>query len=125
VSPIVAAYLDELALLLPRASRRRILAEVEAHLDDAAAAAVARGEHAETAASRAVSRFGAPADVARQFTAVRRRPAAIARRLLAVSLAAAGTGGIGTATVWALEPSGHHAHAVQQAPRAPHGERGR
>ena len=41
MSPI-AAYLDELAGLLPRAPRRRILAEVDAHLLEAAAALCGR-----------------------------------------------------------------------------------
>ena len=108
----IAAYLDELSLLLPRTSRRRILAEVDAHLREAAAAGCARGEDIEAAARVAVARFGEPADVARQFNALRSSPGAIGRRVLAVALATAATGGIGTATVWALEPAAH-AHAAQ------------
>jgi hypothetical protein len=126
VSPI-AAYLEELSALLPRSSRRRILAEAHAHLQDAAAAARARGDGVESADRLAVARFGAPTDVARQFIALHRRPAAVARRLLAVALATAATGGVGTATVWALEPGGahHHAHALRQPPHPTRGERDR
>jgi len=113
----IAAYLDELSVLLPRGSRRRILAEVDAHLREATAAGCARGEDADAASRVAIARFGEPADVARQFNALRSSPGAIGRRALAVALATVATGGIGTATVWALEPSGH-GHAAQVAHHA-------
>ncbi len=122
----IAAYLQELSALLPRASRRRILAEVDAHLREAVADRCARGEDAEAAARVALARFGEPASLARQFRTVRRRPSAIGRRVLAVSLATAATGGLGTATVWALEPSATgHAHVVHHARSAAGGDRDR
>ena len=112
-------------MLLPRTSRRRILAEVDAHLLEAAAAGCARGEEIDAAARVAVARFGEPADVARQFNALRSRPAAIGRRVLAVALATVATGGIGTATVWALEPAthAHAAHLVSHASGTVHRNR--
>jgi hypothetical protein len=56
---VIEEYLAELARLLPRGRRRRrILAEVEAHLRDAAA------EHGD---AEAIARFGAAAEVARAF----------------------------------------------------------
>ena len=110
----IATYLDELSVLLPRGSRRRILAEVDAHLREAAAALCGRGDDVDAAARVAIARFGEPAEVARQFNALRSRPGALARRVLAVALATVATGGIGTATVWALEPTAgvHAAHAA-------------
>jgi len=74
VTPI-AAYLDELRGLLPRRSRRRVLAEVRTHLIDAAAAS-GPGEDAEAAQARAVARFGSPTEVAAASTrcAAARRP---------------------------------------------------
>jgi hypothetical protein len=117
----VTAYLDELAHLLRRHDRRRILAEVRTHLIDAAAAGRAPGEHDETAQHRAVARFGSPAEVAGAFNAVRRRRhRALPRRAAAVLLASAATASLGTATVWALEPGAStRAHA---AAHAQHGE---
>ena len=123
----IAAYLDELSVLLPRGSRRRILAEVDAHLREAAAAGCDRGEDADAASRVAVARFGEPAEVARQFNALRSSPGAIGRRVLAVALATVATGGIGTATVWALEPGahGHAATVANHARSAGHRDRGR
>ena len=103
MSPI-ASYLEELARLLRRRGRRRILAEVRAHLLEAAA----RGSE-----QHAVERFGSPARVAAQFNAVARRPRAFLQRAFAVSLAAPGWRRVGTATVWALEPA-----SAQQAAAA-------
>jgi len=109
VSPI-ASYLEELARLLRRRGRTRILAEVRAHLLEAAA----RGSEQD-----AVERFGPPARVAAQFNAVARRPRAFLQRAFAVSLACAGMATVGTATVWALEPaSAHQAAAASQRHRA-------
>ena len=123
----IADYLDELSVLLPRASRRRILAEVDAHLREAAAACCGRGEDVDGAARVAIARFGDPAEVARQFNALRSRPGALARRVLAVALATVATGGIGTATVWALEPTvqAHAAHAAHHPRSAAHRDRNR
>jgi hypothetical protein len=115
VSPI-AAYLDELSRLLVRRGRRRVLAEVRMHLLDAAAARSALGEDAEAAQRHAVARFGAPREVARQFNAVARRSRRLLRRIGAVALACVASASLGTASVWAFEPShpiaaSHHAHA--------------
>ena len=123
----IATYLDELSVLLPRASRRRILAEVDAHLREAAAVGCGRGDDIDAAARVAVARFGEPAEVARQFNALRRSPGAIARRVLAVALATVATGGLGTATVWALEPTTHGqaAHAAHHPRSAAHRDRAR
>jgi len=128
---MIAAYLDELGGLLRRGSRRRILAEVRAHLLDAAAAGGVSGEAGDAAARRAVARFGSPLDVARQFNAVRRRRRALPRRAAAVLLAGAATASLGTATVWALEPgassTGRAAVHVRHAPhrRAAHDRHGK
>ena len=121
----IATYLDELSVLLPRSSRRRILAEVDAHLREAAAAGCARGGDIDSAARVAVARFGEPAEVACQFNALRTSPGAIGRRVLAVALATVATGGIGTATVWALEPATHRhaAHVVVHSPSTVHRDR--
>jgi hypothetical protein len=116
VTPI-AAYIDELSRLLVRRGRRRVLAEVHMHLLDAAAARSALGEDAETAQCQAVARFGTPREVARQFNAVARRSRRLVRRIGAVVLACVASASLGTASVWAFEPSHpagatHHAHAA-------------
>jgi HAAS len=110
----IASYLEELARLLPRSSRRRILAEVDAHLAESAQRARDRGADADAAAREAVARFGAPAQVAREFNSLRHRPRTIAQRAVAALVATAATASLGTATVWALEPS-HGGHSA--APR--------
>jgi len=102
VTPI-ASYLDELAGLLRRRGRARILAEVRAHLLEAAD----RGSE-----EHAVARFGPPARVAAQFNSVTRRPFVLIQRAFAVMLATAGMATVGTATVWALEPSSAHTAAI-------------
>jgi hypothetical protein len=112
----VGNYLDELSGHLRRGRRARILAEVRAHLVDAAAAEILLGADPDRAAALAVERFGPPARVARQFNALRRRPRAIAQRAAAVMLASAATASLGTATVWAFAPGGHgHARRHHQA----------
>jgi hypothetical protein len=110
VSPI-AAYLAELSGQLRRGRRRRIIAEVRAHLLDAVAADTLLGADPDRAAALAVERFGPPSRVASQFNALRRRPGAIARRAAAVILASAATATLGTATVWAFTPGGARGHA--------------
>ena len=123
MTPIVD-YLRELAPLLRAGRRRRIVAEVHAHLLDAAAADPLHRLDPQLAARHAVERSGEPKRsterVARQFNALRRRPLAMLQRMVAVMLACAGMGTLGAATVWALEPGGahpHRAHAVHPAPR--------
>lgn len=83
----IDSYLDDLlSRLRGRASRvRRIVAEAEAHLRDAADANEAAGMDPEAAESAAVERFGRPAVVA-----------AAANR----SLGAASPGQLVTATIW-------------------------
>jgi hypothetical protein len=129
VSPI-AAYLDELAALLRRGRRRRILAEVRGHLLDASAAGLDPGEGAEAAQQRAVARFGSPFEVARAFNAVRPRSRALPRRLAALALSMGAMASVGTATVWALEPGAPTAraatvHVVHARTASPHRRTGR
>jgi hypothetical protein len=116
----IAAYLDELSGLLRRRRRRRILAEVRAHLLDAVAADSLCAADPDGAEHRAVERFGPPTRVASQFNALRWRWWAIAHRTAAVILASAATATVGTATVWALEPGGAsartHQHQVRPTP---------
>jgi hypothetical protein len=109
VNPI-ADYITELSGELRRGRRRRILAEVRAHLLEAAAADASRGVEPIRAAQRAVERFGPPARVASQFNALRRRPRALVHRGVAVMLAGAAMASVGTATVWAIEPGAGQAH---------------
>jgi hypothetical protein len=113
VSPI-AEYLAELSVQLRRGSRRRILAEVRAHLLEAAAADALSGIDRDRAELSAVERFGPPAKVANQFNALRRRPSAFVHRAAAVVLASATMATIGTATVWAIEPGATGSHARAQ-----------
>ena len=110
----IADYLDELSGQLRRRSRGRILAEVHAHLLEAAAADWSSGVEFDRAAQRAVDRFGSPARVASQFNALRRRPRALLHRVAAVMLVSASMATLGTATVWAFEPGATHSHAHQQ-----------
>ena len=67
---LIAAFLAELRRDLPAGSgRRRILAEVGAHLEDGVEAARAAGLPGPDAERRAVERFGSPGDLARQLAA--------------------------------------------------------
>jgi hypothetical protein len=113
VSPI-AEYLAELSVQLRRGRRRRILAEVRAHLLEAAAADALSGSDPERAERGAVQRFGPPAKVANQFNALRRRPLTLVHRAAAVMLASAAMATLGTATVWAIEPGAAGSHAQAQ-----------
>jgi hypothetical protein len=117
VNPI-ADYLEQLAVLLRRSRRRRIVAEVRAHLLEAAAADPLHRSDPQLAALHAVERFGSPVRVASQFNAVRRRPRALIQRAAALMLASAGMATLGTATVWALEP-GQAARVHRQQHIAP------
>ncbi len=113
MSPI-EQYLQELAGALRHGRRRRILAEVRAHLLEAAAANRVSGADQDLAERGAVERFGSPAKVASQFNAVRRRPLALVHRAAALMLASAAMATLGTATVWAIEPGAAHSHAHAQ-----------
>ena len=104
----ITDYLASLSGQLPRSGRRRILAEVRAHLQEAADAGSRRGVDADRAARLAVERFGPPERVAIQFKAVRPRPRALLQRATAVMLAGATMATLGTATVWAIEPGTTH-----------------
>lgn len=63
-------YLAELGRLLPRARRRRVLAETEEHLRDAARACREEGLDDRAAERLAVERFGASESVAGEVAAV-------------------------------------------------------
>ena len=116
----ISDYVAELARHLRRGRRRRILAEVRAHLLEAAAADVSRGVDADRAARIAVERFGPPARIASQFNAQRSRPRAVVQRAAAVMLAGAAMASLGTATVWAIGPGTTHTRAAhaRHHPRA-------
>jgi len=118
VNPI-ADYLEQLAVLLRRSRRRRIVAEVHAHLLESAAADPLHRIDPNLAALHAVERFGSPSRVASQFNAVRRRPRALVQRAAALMLASAGMATLGTATVWALEPGQARVHHQKQSERVP------
>jgi hypothetical protein len=62
-------YLAELGRLLPRRRRRRVLAETEEHLHDAARACRREGLDHRAAERLAVERFGTPESVAREVAA--------------------------------------------------------
>lgn len=65
----IETYLDKLVVELqgPGHEIRGILAEVEDHLTEAAAAGVAEGLDAQEAERRAVARFGSPRRLAHKF----------------------------------------------------------
>ncbi len=116
----IANYLEELSGLLARRHRRRVLAEVRAHLLDAAAAEEMRGADPDDAARHAVERFGTPTRVATQFNALPRRTRALAHRVAAMILASAAMGTLGTATVWAIEPGASASPVASHAASHPH-----
>jgi hypothetical protein len=86
----IAAYLVQLnrGLTVGLARRKRILAEVEQHLRDAADAASATGLDRAEAEQRAVAAFGSPEVVAERFApdAAGRAEAALSRMLSALDL---------------------------------------
>jgi len=86
----IAAYLVQLnrGLTVGLARRKRILAEVEQHLRDAADAASATGVDRAEAEQRAVAAFGSPEVVAERFApdAAGRAEAALSRMLSALDL---------------------------------------
>lgn len=86
MSDPIEAYLDRLVVELRGRAHdvRRVLAEVEDHLNDAAAELEAAGATTDQARADAVTRMGSPRDVARGFTTV---PSMAVVRQLAVTLA--------------------------------------
>ena len=115
----IGDYLEQLALLLRRSRRRRIVAEVRAHLLESAAADPLNRADPQLAARHAVERFGSPVRVASQFNALRRSPRALIQRAAALMLASAGMATLGTATVWALEPSSAHVRHQSRVEQVP------
>lgn len=99
----IGAYLRELKreLRVRGRARRRILAEVRAHLLDAAEAERSRGAEEGVTAERAVVRFGLAAETARQFNMHAGRRGAVLRRALVPWIAAVALTSMATATVWA------------------------
>jgi hypothetical protein len=93
----------ERQLRVPRRARRRILAEVRAHLLDAAEAEQSWATDASSAAERAVLRFGPAAETAGQFNRRVGRRNALLRRALLPSIAALAVAST-AATVWAFDP---------------------
>jgi hypothetical protein len=102
----IDAYLDELErqLRVGRRARRRILAEVRAHLLDAAEAERSSTADGGWAAERAVLRFGPAAETARQFNHPASQRNALLRRTLVPAIAALAVTSMATATVWAFGP---------------------
>lgn len=98
MSEPIEDYLDSLYPRLPRnpSRARRVLAETEAHLRDAADAAVAAGAERADAERAAVARFGTPTTVApppgaRTVTAAL---GGLGMRLLSIGLLAVGASGL-------------------------------
>jgi HAAS domain-containing protein len=87
---LIEGYLDQLLGHLRGSAHdvRRILAEAEEHLRDAAAELVAAGASDEEAQRRAIERFGRPRTVARRFSArlAPVPPAAVAAELARAAL---------------------------------------
>jgi hypothetical protein len=101
-------YLDSLLLMLSGSPRevRHMLAEIEAHLDDAVAAEMAAGKSRADAEAAAVARMGAVDDVAGRPMAFSRPTAALLRRTAlagsligGIALVAVGVSG---AVAWAM-----------------------
>lgn len=113
----IDAYLDELErqLRVPHRARRRIVAEVRAHLLDAAEAEQPSTADGSCAAERAVLRFGPAAETARQFNRPASHRNALPRRALVPAIAAVAVTLMATATVWAFG-SGPAPARSRQAP---------
>jgi hypothetical protein len=117
----IDAYLREFKreLRVRGRARRRILAELRAHLLDAFDAECSLGAEEHVAARRAVVRLGHVAETARQFNFLAARRGAILRRALAPWIAAVALTSMASATVWAFDagpPAREHArHAVAHA----------
>jgi hypothetical protein len=98
----IDAYLDRLVVeLRGRAPDvRRVLAEVEHHLDDAVAAAIASGASPDDARRLAVERLGSPRTVARRF-ALSPTAAGLGALVRQLMVALALLGGVGLVAVGA------------------------
>ena len=105
-------WLEELAALLrgPRGARRRLLAELEAHVEDA----IADGLDEEAA----LARLGAPAAVAERWNAdTTRRRWQVRAQILAAAVAVAA---VAAPVGFAQRPSQHHrAPATKSSRPAP------
>jgi hypothetical protein len=101
----IDAYLRELKreLCVRGRARRRILAEVRAHLLDAAEAEQSTGVEKGVATQRAVVRFGLAAETARKFNCLAARRGAVLRRALVPWIAAVALTSMATGTVWAFQ----------------------
>jgi len=104
----VEEYLDQLLLTLsgPPRQVRHTLAEVEAHLHDAVADAIAAGLSEQQAQLKAVRRIGSAHAVAGRTALFTRPTAAIARRTVLAGSLVAGVAlialGVSSATAWGL-----------------------
>ncbi|HME02369.1 MAG TPA: hypothetical protein VKG38_04990 [Solirubrobacteraceae bacterium] len=104
----IESYLADLArqLRVGWRRRRRIVAELRGHLHEAAAAEGGADWRSGPAAERALARFGAAAETARQFNQIARaRRHALVRRALVPWAAVLTLTLAATATVWAFQPS--------------------
>jgi hypothetical protein len=101
----IEAYLRQLQreLRVRGRARRRILAELRAHLLDAVEAEQSRGAEEGLATQRAVVRFGLVAETARQFNCLAARRGAALRRALVPWITAVALSLTATATVWAFQ----------------------
>jgi hypothetical protein len=80
----------------PRRARRRLLAEIDAHLRDAVSAEVARGVDEEHAAAQVIERFGDVRETSARWNGDRAdRRGAVRRNALVVALAAVAATALG------------------------------
>jgi hypothetical protein len=114
----IDAYLRELTgeLRVPVWRRRRILAEVRAHLLEAAESERSTARDEQAAIARALARFGHAGQAASEFNRLARRRRALVRRALIPWIAAAALTSTASASVWAFEPGGTARHASKQTP---------
>ncbi len=100
----IHVYLRELKreLRVRGTARRRIVAELRAHLLDDVEAERSSGTEQDVAAQRAIARCGLAAETAHQFNCLPARRSAVVRRALVPWLAAAALSLTATATVWAF-----------------------
>jgi hypothetical protein len=117
----IHAYLREFKreLRVRGMARRRILAELHAHLLDAAESEQSRSSEEGVAAQRAVVRFGLAAETAHQFNCLAARRSDVLRRALVPWIAAVALSLTATATVWAFHagPPSSQPALAHHAPR--------